>query len=291
MINGVWAMIKRIYRIEEVFDFVWELSQNDFYAGYPRKKSMTEIKESIERAIHANSENIIACYHQNVLCGVGIYHWDCDEKYAQTTQFLIRGDYDKIADEIIGYISDQLPGYSLFIPVPFTNKNANEYFKKRNIECIDAHIDTRLYNLESHMKQKHDCVEKITKDNFEEYAMFHDKYAIPLEMYYNSKNLLKDMERFQILVFRKDDDICGSIFVKIVRDIAEVFGLFVDEEYKNKGIESILINEMIMQLYNEFRTVKELLYFVDEDSTDELNIVLSAGFVIKGRPRTYKYML
>ena len=84
-------MIKKINRIEEVIDFVWELSQNDLYAGYPRKKSMKEIRESIERAIEADSENIIAYYEQDVLCGVSIYHWDSDEKYAQTTQFLIRG--------------------------------------------------------------------------------------------------------------------------------------------------------------------------------------------------------
>ena len=30
-------------------------------------------------------------------------------------------------------------------------------------------------------------VEEITKDNFEKYERFHDKYAIPLEMYYNNK--------------------------------------------------------------------------------------------------------
>ena len=179
----------------------------------------------------------------------------------------------------------------LLIPIPFTNKNANEYFKKKNIECIDANIDTRLYNLESHIKQKHDCVDKITKSNFEEYAIFHDKYAIPLEMYYNSKNLKKDMERFRVLAFRKDGFIHASIFVKVVRDLAEVFGLFIDEEYENKGIESILINEIIMQLYNEFENVKEIIYFIDEEDTDELNIALREGFEIKGRPRTYKCIL
>ncbi|MEG0672263.1 hypothetical protein [Clostridium sp.] len=284
-------MIKTIYRLEDVIDFVWELSQNDLSAGYPRKKSMTEIKECIERAIQADCENIIAYYDQNVLCGVCIYHWLCDEKYAQTTQLLISCDYDQIADEIIGYISEQLAGYSLLIPLPFTNINANGYFKKRNIECTEAHIDTRLYNLELHTNQKHDCVERITENNFEEYAIFHDKYAIPLEMYYNSKNLKMDMERFRVLVFREGDAICGSIFVKVVRDIAEVFGLFVDEECENEDIGSILINEMIMQLYNEFGTIKEILYFIEEECTDQLNTVLRAGFEINGRPRTYKCIL
>jgi len=250
-----------------------------------------EIKEEIEKAISLDNKNIIACYHQNVLCGVCVYQWDCDEKYAQTTVFLIKGDYDQIAEELISYISTQLAGYKLLIGAPFTNKNANQYFKKKNIECIDSSIDTRLYNLESHVNQKHNCVEKVTKSNFEEYAMFHDKYAISLGMYYNSKNLQKDIERFQVLVFRKDDAIHGSIFTKIGKDMSEVYGLFVDREYKNNGIQSILINEMLMQLYNEFGAVEEIVYFIDEDCTDELNSALAAGFEIKDKYRCYKCIL
>jgi len=284
-------MIKTIHKLEEVIDFAWELSQDDLYASYHRIKSMKEIKEKMEKAISGDNENIIACYDENILCGVCIYFWKCDEKYAQTIQLSIRKDYDKIADEFIGYISKQLPGYELFIGVPFINKNANQYFKKKNIECIESSIDTRLYNLEAPINQKHDHVEKITKSNFEEYAIFHDKYAIPLEMYYNSENLQKDIERFRILAFKQEKAIHGSIFAKAGKGISEIFGLFVDEEYKDKGVEGILINEMLMQLYNEFGAVEEVVYFIDEDSNEELNSVLAAGFQIKDHYRCYKCIL
>ena len=83
----------------------------------------------------------------------------------------------------------------------------------------------------------------------------------------------------------------GSIFTKIGKDISEVFGLFIDKEYKNNGIQSILINEMLMQLYNEFGTVEEIVYFIDEDCTDELNSALAAGFEIKDKYRCYKCIL
>jgi len=252
---------------------------------------MKEIKEEIEKAITLDNKNIIACYHQNVLCGVCAYFWKCDEKYAQTAVFLIKGDYDQVAEELIDYIGKQLAGYELFIGVPFANENANQYFKKNNIKCIESSIVTNLYNLKSHLNQKHDCVDKITKDNFEEYAIFHDKYAIPSGMYYNSKNLQKDIEHFRIFVFRQDGAIHGSIFVKILKDLSDVVGLFIDKEYKNNGIESILINEMLMQLYNEFGSINEILYFVDEDCTDELNLVLNAGFEIKEKYRCYKCIL
>jgi hypothetical protein len=206
-----------------------------------------------------DNKNIIACYSQNELFGVCVYHWDCDEKYVQTTVFLIKEDYDQIAEELIGYIGKQLPGYELYIGVPFTNKNANQYFKKNNIDCIESSIDTRLYNLELHINQKRDCIEEVTKNNFEEYTVFHDKYALLLEMYYNSKNLKKDIEHFRVFVFRQDEAIHASIFTKASKDISEVFGLFIDKEFKNKGIENILINETLMQLYNEFGEIEEVV--------------------------------
>ncbi|MCM1991261.1 hypothetical protein [Oceanirhabdus seepicola] len=284
-------MIKIIYKVEEVIDFAWELSQNNLYASYPRKESIKAIKDDIEKAINEDNKNIVACYHQNVLCGVCIYQWECDENYAQTTEFLIREDYDQIAEEMIDYISKQLAGYELFIGVPFSNENANQYFKKKNIECNESSIVTNLYNLKSHSNQKHDYVDKITKANFEEYAIFHDKYAIPLEMYYNSKNLKKDMDRFRVFVFRQEKGIHASIFVKANKDLSDVVGLFVDKEYRNNGIESMLINEMLMQLYNEFGAIKEILFFIDEDCTDELNLALTAGFEIKEKYRCYKCIL
>lgn len=286
-------MIKTIYKFEEVIDFAWELSQNDLYASYPRRKSMKEIKENIERAIRSDNRNIVACYREDVLSGVCVYFWEHDEKYASTEIFLIREDYEQIAEELIDYASKQLPGYELLIGVPLSNENANQYFKKKNIECIDASFDTRLYNLKIHSTQRHNCIEKITEDNFEEYAIFHDKYAIPLEMYYNSKNLKKNIERFRVFVFRQDGGIHGSIFVNGLLDPKEkeVVGLFVDEEYKNNGIENILINEMLMQLYNEFGTLKEIVYFIDEDCTDELDSALAAGFKIKDKYRCYKCIL
>lgn len=284
-------MIKTVNKLNEVIDFAWELCQDDLYASYPRLSSIEKVKEYIERAINAESERIIACYNQDVLCAICIYFWESHEKYVQTTMFLIKENYDEIADEIIEYISEQLPGYELYIGVPFSNINANQYFKKSNFRCIDSLIDTRLYNLQSYINPKHDLVKEITKDNFKEYEMFHDKHAIPLGMYYNSKNLYKEIERFRVFAFKENGVIYASIFVKITKEMAEVIGLFIDDKYKGKNIESFLVNEVLMQLYNEFSTVKEVLYFIDENNTGELNSALTVGFKINGTYRCYKCIL
>lgn len=284
-------MIKEIYTCEEVIEFVWELSQDNMHASYPRINSIEELKEDLEKALNEKNRNIIACYRNNVLCGVCNYFWISDEKYAQTLQFLIGEDYNQVAEEMIHYISKELAGYKLFIGVPFSNEKANQYFNKKNIECIESSIVTNLYNLKSHCNQRYNSIDKITKDNFEEYAIFHDKHAIPLGIYYNSANLKNDMDRFQVLAFRKSEGIHASIFTKGNKDLSDVVGLFIDKEYKNRGIESLLINEMLMELYNEFGSIKEILYFVDEDNGDELNFVLNAGFKVKEKYRCYRCIL
>lgn len=284
-------MIKTVQNLDEVAEFAWELSQNKLYASYPRQNSRDEIKEEIEKAIKLENFNIIAFYHKSELCGVCSYFWINGEKYVQTTIFLISEGYKEIIDKFINYISNELPGYELFIGVPSTNRSINEYFKEKNIKCVEDSIVTRICNLKPHSNKGYEFIEEIKKNNFEEYALFHDKYAVPNEIYFNSKNLYKEIEHFRIFAYKQDDEIHGSIFVKACKEIADVIGLFIDKEYKNKDIESILINEMMAGLYNEFGLIKEVLYFIDKDSADELDIALEAGFRIKEEYRLFKCIL
>lgn len=98
-------------------------------------------------------------------------------------------------------------------------------------------------------------------------------------------------ERRLIFTFKENEVIYASVFVKIIIVIAEIYGLFIDDDYKNKSIDSILIDEVLMQLYNELGTLKEVVYFIDEDSTQELNSALDAGFNINDTYRCYKCIL
>lgn len=285
-------MIKDIYKWEEIYDFAWELSQNDLYASYHRIKSEEQLKYELQKAEDSERERIIACYRDEVLCGVSVYHWIPEENYAQTTLFLIKGDYDSIADEIILYMAKELPLYELFIGIPVSNKRADEYFVNHNFQCIDALVDTRLYNLKSAPKGNllH-CIEEITEENFDTYTVFHDTYAVPLEIYYNSKNLKKELNIFRIFVYKEEGVIHGSIFTKASSRISEIFGMFIDEGYRNKGVENILIDASISELRAEFESVNEVAYFIDEDEMAELQAALAAGFKINDNYRCYKCVL
>ena len=284
-------MIKKINNSEEVLEFICNLSNNDFYASYPRRYIREIIKDDIETSIRQQNCNVIGYYSKDKLCGVCDYFWKYDQKYAQTSYFLINENYDKIAKEMINYIRNQLAGYELYIGFPFSNENANQYFTKNNIECIESSIVTNLYNLDLLDIEMNDNLYRVDIHSFDEYAKFHDKHAIPLKMYYDSSNIKKEMNRFCILIYKCNNVICGSIFTKVDKDLSDVVGLFIDEEYKNKGIESILISEMLVQLYKECGAVKEILYFIDEDCNEELKIALNLGFKVKENYRCYRCLL
>lgn len=283
-------MIKAIHETEHIIDFSWDLSNNSLSASYPRVESREELQKRLERAIGADHERIIAYYIDGVVRGVCVYLWDPEEKYAQATQFLIDPEhFDTIADHFIDHLGTRLSGYELLIGVPAMNRRAIDYFEQRDFDCIESSIDTRLHNLKPHQVTHEHVVEKVTEDNFDEYALFHDKYALPSEMYYHSKNLKRELDRFRILALRRDERICSSIFAKTFANSAEIFGLFSDGDHLDE--KEALINQLLVELYNEFGALEEIIFFIDEEDSIALSLTLRASFEVNDSYRCFRCTL
>ncbi len=284
-------MIVEIERTEQIIDFAWELSRDSRSATYPREESKAELAKSLARALNSEHQRIIAYYgRDDELQGVCVYHWDSEENYSQASHFLINaGSYSRVADEFISFLAKHLGGYDFLIGVPAANSSAIGYFEQRGFACIESSIDTRLYNLQPPQVTAGKPAEKITADNLVEYAAFHDKFALPAELYYHSKNLKRYLEHFRILALRKNGKICGSIFARILPDNgADIVGLFSDGDVPS---EKALINQLLLALYNEFGALDEVIFFIDEGSGSELDLALGAGFKIKDRYRLYRQSL
>lgn len=279
-------MIKEISDINEVLDFVWKLSQDNRKASYHKINSRIQLIEKLDHAIKSHTQRLIACYKNHVLKGVCLYFWIDKEKYAQTTVFVIDTDYNIVADEIIGQIQKELIGYELLIGVPFDNINANRYFECKNIECIEASYDTRLKSKNYICNNVKENIESIDLNSFDEYSSFHAEYAG--DMYWTSGRLKENIDDFRIFVYRYEGKISGSIFVKKYAEGAEVFGLFLHNNFKDKGIDSDLIHYMLKSLYAEYDDIREVVYFIDETDKEELNTAINIGFKINDTYRCYK---
>lgn len=282
--------IKDNKNIDEIVDFAWELSKNDSTASYDRKDSKEVIRRDIENAIKRENINLITLYHNEKLNGVCIYNWKSGEKYSQSSLFVIRENYEESADEILNYINNHLNGYEFFAGFPAENLCANKYFKNNGFECIESSIATNMMvPIVNSNHMSNDMVEEIGMDDFDKYADFHDKYAT--DMYYNSTNIKKDINIFKIYVYKENGEIHGSIFLKCFDDLSDVFGMFIDDEFKGKGIENILVNHMISKLNKIYSLPTEVLYFIDEIEKYELQVALDAGFKVKDIYRCYKKLL
>ena len=281
-------MIKRISRLEEVKDFVLELSLDASRASFPRLKSSKEVVFELEHVLRSKNHNLIGCYQGNKLCGVCAYYCIPEEKYAQTTVFLIASSYKAIALEMMAHLRNELPGFQLIIGVTAANIDANDYLQSDGFECVESCAVTTLDIVENSAYKKFNHIEKITQKTIENYAPFHDKFAVPQKMFFNSRNLRKDFDRFRIYASKQNNKIQGSTFVKVINRTPEIFGLFVDENCKNDALRVELLNELMSDLTADVTDFDSVLYFIEEENALDLEAALSVGFKVVDEYKSYK---
>lgn len=286
-------IIKRASK-DELIDFAWRLSQQDSTASYPRLKSKEEVETVINRAESRSNQRCLTSYRGGALNGICVYYWVEDEKYAQTSMLLIEHDFDIVADAFFKEISSELKGYSLLVGFPEGHKSAHEHMPGMDFNCIESSVVTEIVSWTkcdvqppSMQSGVSSILFELSSDELERYAAFHDKHATALEMFYTSKNIAKELDRFRIFVYQVGDDIKGSIFVKCFEPSAEVFGLFIDEDVRHLELEKGLIQTML----NALDSIEDIMYFIDESSSNELEAALYAGFKIKEKYKCYKKMI
>ena len=273
-------MIKKIESIYEVYDFVKKLSYNESTASYPRILNDEHLINVLKSSIKRETDNLIACYDkEDKLVGVSSYTWESTNNFMQTTIFLIIDDYDNIADEIISYFKTQLTNYNFYIGFPRENKLAVNYFSKKNkYPCIEDSVATYIKNFKNYKKKYNFNLVHVNKENFSDYADFHDPIAKNYGIFYDAKNLLDYIDEFVILGLKDNDNYIASIFFKAYENITTVFGLFLDEQYKSMNKEDILIDGMLEYLSNTFCEVGEIIYFIDQVDQNQLKAAYNLGF-------------
>lgn len=198
-------MLRELTAIDEqMIDFAWELGKRAETASYPRPSSRAQLLERLQKAVHPDQEGALGYYAGGLLQGICTYFWDPQERYAQTTLFLLeRSGYPQAADEFTAFLRDRLGGYELLVGVSAANDAAVSYLQDRGFVCVEASIDTRLARWRRQTVDQAIVVEAIGPASFGEYAAFHDQHALPLEMYWHSKNIQRELERFRILAVRQ----------------------------------------------------------------------------------------
>ena len=283
-------MIKVINAIDDIIDFTWALSCSKETSSYPTLESVQDVKNALELGINRDNSEILGYYDDGRLTGVCVYYWIEEDQYTQTTLMVAKGAYDLAFSGFLDTIRKKRSGYEMMLGFPASNKQAEDFFNKNNIACVDASTKTILEGtLDIHVQN--DLIERIHEENYDQYAVFHDKYALPYEMYFNAANLKKSFDSFMVFAYKDQNQFVASIFIKTGSASPEVFGLFIDEPFKGQGIAKQLMEVMLSRLYEEMDRIERIFFFIDDQSDDELNAALSLGFDIKDEYRCYKMTL
>lgn len=273
-------MIREVNDIEEVHDFVKRLNYDEATASYPRIFGDEDLVRVLASSIKKENRNLVACYDDyDNLVGVSSYFWEKDCNFMQTTLFLAVNDYNRVADEMISHFRSHLPEHEYYIGFPKGNIEALTYFAEtHNYACIEDSVATHIEDFKVYNLKYDSNLMQIKRENFTEYADFHDPIAKDFGIFYDAENLLKQIDEFCILALKDKNKFVASIFLKPNAEVTTVYGIFLDDQFKSKGIEDLLIDGMLDYLSNAYDHIEAIIYFIDQVDQDQLASAYKMGF-------------
>lgn len=246
--------------------------------SYPRFYKINDVLRELEYSIEFMSTQTLVAEENGKLEALATYFWDDDEKYIQTTLLVIKNKDIEVFEKLVSHIKNDRKDYRLDLGLSHTCwLNDEEYFKDK-AQIIDYSHVLEAKNI-SQKTEEIKGIRVLSKEDFQKYQAFHDKFA--KDMYYNSKNLLRDFDRFRVFVKEDKGELTGSLLVKIYGENpckSEIFGIFVGENQDKSKICDELLKAMTNSLIDEFGKISTIKYFVEVDKKIELKIALANNF-------------
>lgn len=262
-------------KVRDILDLAIE---DESHFSYPRFSKISDIFRELEYSIEFMATDTLVAEENGEINGLLTYFWDEDEKYIQITLLVIKNKDIEVFEKLISHIKNDHKDYKLNLGLSHTCwLNNDEYFKK------NAQIIEHSHVLEAKNISKSDGViegiKVLEKEDFAKYQVFHDRFA--KNMYYNSKNLLRDFDKFRVFVREYKGEITGSLLVKIYGENpckAEIFGIFLEDSFEKAKICDKLLKAMVNSLIDEFGKISTIKYFVEVDKKIELEKAMANGF-------------
>lgn len=285
-------MLKLISKndISIAIDFAWKLSQRPETSSYPLYKEKSKLEESFEGSLLKDNNKLLGYYKNNELIAIIQFFFIQSEKYIQTTGIYISTNYNEVMDELISMLKDEYQTYRVLFGFPKENIKANYYFIENGYERIDSCLDMRLSTVNFKGSKYSNNIFNICKSNFDTYASYHDKYFQGI--YWTSRRLRETLDNWKIFIYRPEDSIEGSIFIKECdKNTIEIFGLSVSDKYKGKGVEELLLSQGLYKLFKDKPSIEKTIFFIDDIDIEQIQMAQKVGFNYYSSYRCYQAWL
>lgn len=246
--------------------------------SYPRFYKINDIFRELEYSIEFMATESLVIEENGDLEGLATYFWDEDERYIQISLLIIKNKDIKVFEELISHIKKDFKDYSLNLGLSHTCWLNDEEDFKDKAQIIEYSHVLEAKNIRERLGDTAG-IRILSKEDFPKYEDFHDKFAG--KMYYNSKNLLRDFDKFRVFVKENQGEIVASLLVKIYGENpckGEIFGVFIEDSKEKAKICDELLKAMENSLIDEFGKISTIKYFVEVDKKIELETALRLGF-------------
>lgn len=262
-------------RVREILDLA---IKDESHFSYPRFTKISDIFRELEYSIEFMATDTLVTEENGEINGLATYFWDQDEKYIQITFLVIKNKDIKVFEKLISHIKNSHEGYAINLGISHTCWLNDEDYFKENAQIIEHSHVLEAKNI-NEKEEEIEGVKVLSEEGFPKYQAFHDKFA--QDMYYNSKNLLRDFDRFRVFVKIENGEFVASLLVKIYGENpckAEIFGIFLEDSFEKAEICDKLLKAMVNSLIDEFGKISSIKYFVEVDKKIELDAAIANGF-------------
>lgn len=250
--------------IKEAVDFSWELSKRPEKASYPLPMRREQIEDEFRRSLTREDSRLLGYYKEGSLIGIVNFLFIESDKYLQTSSLYISCDYAEVMNELMAILKRDYKGYEEFFGFTKENTEAEDYFLSNGFECIESSTDMRFMRNDFKPVEETDNIFRITEDNFNLYAPFHDKNFDGI--YWTSNRIREKFDEWYIFAFKPDEYIEGGIFIKLGRgNIAVVFGTYISKQYDNEENREGLLSYSLDKCLNYNPEIKQAIFFIDDE--------------------------
>lgn len=277
--------------INEITEFAWSIQSNIKTASYPMYKSKDEIKLTVEKAIGHLDDMVLMFIENNTITGILILIVEKKDLCLQACGVYVDENHSYAYNEFIVWLKNNFHGYKMIFGFPYDNKSAQSAVTECHAECIELCVTMLLKSDDFIYSESKYIPLVVTEENFEDFASFHDR--MNPEMQWTSENIKAKLDIWKIYIIKISDKTIGSILTGIwYKPQFEIYSLSVESYNDCTDTDEIMYSLLTHSMKEVFALEKsQVLYMIDEKSSDEIANAEKVGFRKTGDYKAFKLKL
>ena len=261
--------------------FAYELAldpaRSGYHVYYDGMKTREDFVSRARKALERPGEDVLLFVEDGEVEGLIAFEHPEEEHYLHTFTFSIRRDTGTALSEFLDYCRERWPGFTLDLGFPAENVEATGWLDGQGIPCNERSWNF-LLNLDGYQPLPEPSgVERITAENFEEFAAIHRQ--IQGDMFWNCERVRAALDRWAIFV-TGEGETAGEVLMTLDGDPhEEIFALEFADRQSHQGAFRVLLAAALNCLNSN--GTRWLTFFVDEDCP-EGEILKELGFRLVG---------